>query len=290
MPAIDAHVHLIDLNRSPGDYSWAQGMPAVWKEFLISQLRQELQETDINGIVLVQARQTLEETDWLLGIARQNPDMVRGVVAWFDLKSPTVERDIEARVGPQLVGARHILQAEHSEYMAHPDFDRGLDVLADHTLAYDILVTQDQLFAAVGMVKAHPHLTFVLDHLGKPSLRNHANGSGPRETQYNYWREAIQALADCGNVYCKVSAGALEADPHGWQADEIMRYIAFACTTFGNSRIVFGTNAPVVRDAYTENASWQWYDLVKRHLFDAPARLEAMMHHNAVAAYRLNHR
>ena len=119
----------------------------------------------------MQARQTLEETRWLLALADRHP-FIAGVVGWVDLQSPDVEAELE-RVSrhPKLVGIRHIVQSEPDGFLLRPAFRRGIACLEQFGLAYDILVYARQLPVAVEFARAFPRQRFVLDHLAKPDIR-----------------------------------------------------------------------------------------------------------------------
>ena len=115
--------------------------------------------------IAVQARQTLEETRWLLELADAHP-FIAGVVGWVDLQAADRRAQLEAFARhPRLVGVRHIVQAEADGFLARPAFRRGVARLERYGLAYDILVYARQLPAAVDFARGVPEQRFVLDHL-----------------------------------------------------------------------------------------------------------------------------
>ena len=90
---IDAHHHFWKYD--PIEYDWIdEGMSAIRRDFLPEHLAAEIKDAGIDGVVSVQARQTVAETAALLEFAREN-DFIKGVVGWVPLISPGVEKDLE---------------------------------------------------------------------------------------------------------------------------------------------------------------------------------------------------
>ena len=87
---IDAHQHFWQYN--PAEHTWmTDAMVALKKDFLPTNLQPLLKEIGFDGCVAVQARQSIEETDWLLQLAAKN-QFIRGVIGWVDLRSPDIHR------------------------------------------------------------------------------------------------------------------------------------------------------------------------------------------------------
>ena len=139
------------------------------------------------GCVAVQARQTIEETRWLLELAASSP-FILGVVGWVDLQSPDVRSQLQAFArNPKLVGVRHVVQGEPDErFLLRPEFLRGISVLEEFNLAYDILIYPKHLSVAAEFVRQFPRQRFVLDHLAKPPIK-----SGSLQP----WERGIRELA-----------------------------------------------------------------------------------------------
>src|SRR5205823_5419563 len=137
---IDAHQHFWRYDR--GEYGWIDDSMAVLRrDFLPADLKPELDRSGFQGCVAVQARQTLEETRWLLELAERAP-FLRGVVGWVDLRSPRLRFELKSFAGnSKLVGVRHVVQSEPDErFLLQPDFLRGIAMLEEFDLAYDILI------------------------------------------------------------------------------------------------------------------------------------------------------
>src|SRR6476660_9144583 len=225
---IDAHLHFWRYNASK--YSWIDdSMAALRRDFLPEDAAGEMRAAGIDACVVVQTRQTLEETRWLLALARQHP-FIAGVVGWIDLRAADLDAHLEAlTTHPKLVGIRHIVQAERDDFLLGDTFRRGVARLARHGLAYDILVYARQLRAAIDFAGALPDQRLVLDHLGKPDIRTGA---------FDGWRRDLDRLAALPNVCAKLSGLVTEADWRHWTVEDLHRYINAALDSFGPERLM----------------------------------------------------
>ena len=233
---IDAHQHF--WKYSQADYPWIiAGMERLAQDYLPSELVQTSQPYNIPGSVAVQARQTKEETQWLLECADEYPS-IRGVVGWVDLSSPSVGDDLSHfSQHKKFVGVRHVVQDEPDpRFLLGPEFLRGLRQLADFELTYDLLIFPHQLPAAVELVRLLPEQHFVLDHMAKPPIKNR---------EINDWKQGFSELADHENVMCKVSGLVTEADWKVWRQRDFTPYLETAIDTFGPDRLMFGSDWPV---------------------------------------------
>lgn len=233
---IDTHQHF--WRYDPQEYDWiGPGMEALQRDFMPEDLAPLQQESGIQGTIAVQARQTLEETRWLLDLADEHP-FIRGVVGWVDLQSPDLDTQLERLAShSRLCGVRHVVQSEpDDEFMLRADFCRGIQMLADFDLTYDILIYPRHLPAANELVSRFPRQRFVLDHIAKPPIK--AGTLSP-------WREGIWRLAEYPNVYCKVSGMVTEADWTAWTADDLKPYMDVVFAAFGTQRLMLGSDWPV---------------------------------------------
>jgi L-fuconolactonase len=232
---IDTHQHFWTYNSA--EYGWIDdSMAALRRDFLPPDAERNMTAACVDASVAVQARQTLEETRWLLELADRHR-FIAGVVGWVDLQAPGLDADLERLTRhPRLVGLRHIVQGEPDGFLERPAFLRGVACLDRYGLTYDILVYARQLPAAVTFARAFPRQRFVLDHLGKPDIR----GNGYRE-----WRRHFDRLAELPNVCCKLSGLVTEADWTAWTPAHLRPYIDAALESFGPSRLMIGSDWPV---------------------------------------------
>lgn len=233
---IDAHQHFWKYDAH--EYPWInESMRVLRRDFLPEDLVREQAKAGGNGSVAVQARQSIEETRWLLELADQHP-VIRGVVGWVDLRSAEVRDQLSRWAGhPKLVGVRHVVQDEPDvRFLMQTDFVRGIRQMRELDLAYDLLVYPKQLPAAIELVKELPEQRFVLDHMAKPLIR--AGVLGP-------WPDYIRELARHSNVYCKISGLVTEAAWQGWKQEDFRMFLDVVWEAFGEDRLMVGSDWPV---------------------------------------------
>ena len=233
---IDSHQHFWHYTEE--EYGWiSDEMSNLRQSFLPKDLAPLLGLLEFEGAIAVQARQSLEETEFLLKLAEQN-SIIKGVVGWLDLCSADVLSQLEKYAGnPYLKGIRHIVQDEpDDQFMLRTDFKRGIGLLKEFGLTYDLLVYPKQLPAAIELVKQFPDQPFVLDHIGKPDIKNGV---------MNPWKQDIQQLALFENVSCKISGMVTEADLLNWKTSDFKPYLDVVFEAFGTDRIMIGSDWPV---------------------------------------------
>ena len=273
---IDAHHHF--WRYSEAEYGWiGQDMEQLRRDFLATDLEPEIAAADVQGVLTVQARQTIEETNWLLSLAEQS-SFVRGVIGWAPIASPEFPSLLGSLVeNRKLKGLRHVLQDEPDEtYMLQPCFQRGISALKGTGLVYDILIYERQLPTALLLVDSHPEQIFVLDHLGKPKIRYR---------EFSPWRDGLQELGARPNVYCKLSGMATEADWTSWTTDDLRPYFDVALECFGADRLLAGSDWPVCTVATSYQRWWR----TVRELVSAlsPDEQNGILGRNAKSVYKL---
>lgn len=259
---LDAHQHF--WNYSPIEHNWmTEEMGSLKRNYLPSDIKPLLVEAGLDGTVAVQARQSLEETDWLLGLAEEY-DLIKGVVGWVDLQSPQVGQQLAKYANnPKFKGVRHVVHDEpDDQFMLRSEFLRGLGLLADLNLTYDLLLYPRHLPVAVEVVKQFPRQRFVLDHIAKPSIK--AGQLAP-------WEADIRALARSNNVLCKVSGMVTEAAWKQWTFENFKPYLDVIFDSFGTDRLMFGSDWPVctVSGTYSEVVG-----LIRQYLEKFPASIQ----------------
>jgi L-fuconolactonase len=281
---VDSHQHF--WRYTPEDYPWiAPGWHVLQQDFLPDDLRPLLAAHQLDGAIAVQAQQTIAETRWLLDLAADHPDVVKGVVGWVPLIESDVARALDELValktGAALKGIRHILQGEADDaYMLRDDFNRGVAQLRAYGLTYDILIFGRHLANAAAFADRHPDQVFVLDHIAKPEIR--ADGAAAFDRA---WAGGLRELARRPHVMCKLSGVVTEARDAEWTRGMIAPYLETALEAFGPERILFGTDWPVclLRCEYGT-----WVETVTSFISTlTPREQEAIMGGNAIRAYRL---
>jgi L-fuconolactonase len=276
---VDSHQHFWD--PALADYPWmTDAVAPIRRRYMPGDLRPRLAEAGVDYTLVVQARSDIQETRELLGLAADT-DFIAGVVGWVDLTSPdladTIDQLRELEGGGKLVGIRHQVHDESDErWLLRDDVLRGLRIVRDAGLAYDLLVRTRELPAALQVARTLDGLRFIIDHIAKPPIR-----SG----QSIEWAEALAPFEGLPNVSCKISGMVTEADWKGWRTDDLKPYVERVYGWFGEGRCLFGSDWPVCLLA----ASYQQVlDACRATLGPLPPRAQARVFgENAIAIYRL---
>ena len=273
---IDAHQHFWRYNAD--EFGWIDdSMSSLRRDFGPDDLKPELERAGFQGSIAVQARQSLEETRWLLELAEDSP-LILGVVGWVDLCSPDVRLQLQTFAGnPKLIGIRHLVQSEPDErFLLLPEFLRGISLLEEFDLAYDILIYPQHLPVAVEFVRHSPRQRFVLDHLAKPLIKS---------ASIHPWEAGIRELAKFPNVCSKLSGMVTEADWQNWRPEDLKPYLDIALDNFGPERLMIGSDWPVC----TVAASYkQTMSVVLDYLYKYPVNVQdAVLGGNAQRFWKL---
>ena len=275
---IDSHQHFWQY--SPSGHHWiTDDMKVLKRNFMPPDLKEQLDQHNWDGCVAVQASSSEQETSFLLDLAGQY-DFIRGVVGWVDLQDERLEERLAYYATyDKLVGIRHVVQDEpDAHFLLRPDFLRGVALLPQYNLTYDLLIYEHQLPVAHQFVSQLPQVRLVVDHIAKPSI---ARG------ELSPWRENIRALATHPNVYCKLSGMVTEADWQRWHPDDIIPYLDVVTEAFGPDRLMFGSDWPVCLLAASYSAVGE---IIHQYFADfSPSEKAGINGKNAVDFYQLSH-
>jgi L-fuconolactonase len=233
---IDSHQHF--WRYQAPSYPWiTERMRILQRDYLPAELEPLLRAGGFDGSIAVQACQSVEDTAFLLELARRHA-FIKGVVGWVDLCSDRLDEQL-ARFAPDpgLVGVRHIVHDEpDDDFILRADFRRGISRLREFDLTYDLLLFPRHIPRAVRLVEEFPEQPFILDHIAKPLIR---------DGQFSPWREDVRTLAAFPNVTCKLSGLVTEARWDAWRPEDIHPYLDAVVEAFGPSRLMIGSDWPV---------------------------------------------
>lgn len=241
MKIIDAHQHYWHYNQS--EYDWINdSMKILQQDFLPSHYKEEMKDNNIHGSVVVQARQSDQETKWLLDLADHN-EHILGIVGWIDLKSKNLEHQLKKyKTSTKLKGFRHVIHDELDiDFMLDPKFINGLRLLNEYNYTYDLLIKSEHLENTIKLIEQLPKMKLVIDHIAKPNIK---------KKEWDTWAIYLKKIANnYPHVYCKISGIVTEADWYSWKEEELIEYIKYVIDIFGPSRVMFGTDWPVCQVA-----------------------------------------
>ncbi|WP_284165634.1 amidohydrolase family protein [Frigidibacter sp. SD6-1] len=237
---IDAHQHF--WNPARGDYFWMpKDDPVLARPYAPADLAPILAADGIDGTVLVQAAATVDETEYMLGLADATA-FVKGVVGWVDFERPT-DRESLRRLSkhPKFKGIRPMIQdIPDDDWMLREEVQWGFRAVADLGLTFDALGFPRHLANFLIILKRHPDMRVVVDHCMKPQIRTHSAAS------FAHWADGLARIAGETGAYCKFSALITEAEP-GWTVEDLKPYVDHVIAVFGAERVMWGSDWPVCR-------------------------------------------
>ncbi|MFQ5972428.1 MAG: amidohydrolase family protein [Alphaproteobacteria bacterium] len=280
-PIVDTHLHIWDTRVL--DYPWLAEQPALNRPFLPRDYDIARGEVAVDKMVFlecdVEPTRYLDEADWVAAEARED-HRIEGMVAHAPLeKGAAVEPDLERlRDHAILRGVRRLIQQESDpEFCLRPDFIAAIKLLPKFDLSFDICIYHPQLASVVELVRRCPEVRFILDHVGKPNIKD-----GVLEP----WRAEIGELAAMPNVHCKVSGMVTEADHESWTRDDLRPYIDHVIECFGFDRVVYGGDWPVSTLATTYP---RWVETLEWAVSgSSEEELRKLFRDNAIRFYRLS--
>jgi L-fuconolactonase len=279
-PIVDAHVHLWDPTRFR--MTWLDGNDLLDKPHGLAEYREHTREIPIEGMVYLQVdvepAYGLLEAQWVADLLRDEPRL-QAIVAWAPLEYGARVRaylDALVAIDPHIKGVRRLVQSEPDpDFCLRPDFVRGNQILAEYGLSSDICINHTQLASTVKLVRQCPQTSFILDHIGKPNIKDHL---------LDPWRAQMGELAALPNVICKVSGLVTEADHATWTTDDLAPYVAHVLDVFGEDRVAFGGDWPVALQASSYRRWVETLDELTMGL--APEAKRKLWVENAKAFYR----
>ncbi len=244
VPIVDSHVHLWDPERFR--MSWLDGNDLLNQRYGLDEYRQHTAGLPIAGMVYLQTEveppYALLEAQWVAALAKEEPRL-QGIVAWAPLEDGDRARsflDALCPISPLVKGIRRIYQDEPMEFSTRSDFIRGVQLLPDYGLSFDLCIHHRHLENTIALVRQCPRTSFILDHIAKPDIAGHL---------LDPWREQMLTLASFPNVQCKISGVVTEAEHRAWTIDDVRPFVEHALKVFGEDRVVFGGDWPVLLQA-----------------------------------------
>lgn len=249
-PIVDTHLHVWDTGRLR--YPWLDNIPLLNKPYVLDDYNRACGPVHVEKMVFLQCEcdfsQFMDEAEWVTELAHQD-SRLQGIVPWAPLeKGDAAKADLEKLAANPLVkGVRRIIQFEPDiEFCLQPDFVKGVQSLTAFGLHFEICISHIQMANTIKLVQQCPNVRFILDHIGKPDIKN---------AVLDPWRQEIKTLAQMPNVWCKISGLVTEADHQNWKKEDLKPYIDHVIESFGFDRVMYGGDWPVAFQA-TEYPRW----------------------------------
>lgn len=281
LPIVDAHVHL--WNPEQFKMPWLANIPPLHRPYGLQDYQEQTQDLPIIGMVYVEVgvepQEALLEARYAAYLAQMEPRLQAIVAAAPIERGAAVREHLEAllAISPIIKGVRRNIQDEtEPDFCLQPDFVAGVHLLAEYNLSFDLCIKHWQLPGVIELVRHCPNTTFMLDHLGKPDIK---------QQQLDSWQANLRKLAELPNVACKISGMVTEADIEHWQPNDLEPFINVALETFGEARVMFGGDWPVVLLASTYR---RWYETLEALTANLPPHVRRKLWaENAQHYYRL---
>lgn len=233
-PIIDTHLHLSDPARI--SYPWIKSAPVLNRPFTIDDYREACGDVEVEAMIFMEVDPYVddrqEEIDFVCEVAETEPRL-KGMVAQAPLEQGAAIRpELENLANnPLIKGVRRLLQDEDVDFCLGTSFIEGVRQLPDFGIPFDICIYHRHLANVVKMVQQCPDVQFILDHIGKPGIKD-----GLLEP----WKSDLKDLAALPNVMCKISGMTTEADMENWTRDDLRPYFDHVIECFGFDRVVYG--------------------------------------------------
>ena len=280
-PIIDAHVHLWDIKKLR--YPWLDDIPLLNRNYLLPDYNAACGPLQVEKIIFMQCEcdpaQYRDEVRWVTELAQTEDPRIAGIVSWAPLEKgeaarPQVE---DLARNKRVKGIRRIIQFESDlDFCLRPDFIRGVRMLPDYDLAFDICIAWQHNPNTLRFIEKCPDVRFILDHIGKPDIRRH---------MLDPWRSEIKAMAEFPNVFCKVSSLATEADHQHWTVEDLKPYAYQIFECFGFDRTVYAGDWPVSTQAASLQVCAATIELLAGGCQEAD--LKKLFHDNAEKFYKV---
>jgi len=278
-PIVDTHVPLWDPDRLR--YPWLRDVSAIRKPYLLDDLRAATGAVNVESFVFVECDvhpdERVAEVEWVTSLANDEP-RIRGIVASAPLENGEGARPVLETLSENglVKGIRRLIQAESIGFCLQPDFIKGVQMLAEYDLSFDICIVHQQLANVIEFVKQCPNNRFILDHIGKPDIKNEV---------WMPWKREIETISEIPNVYCKVSGVATSADFETWKPADLKPYIDHVIECFGFDRVVYGGDWPVSTQAIDYP---QWVETLEWAVDGSSEdEMRKLFRENAIRFYRL---
>ena len=279
-PLIDTHVHLWDPEVI--DYAWHADCPQLSGRHVFDQFDQVRGPISVEKIVFIECTsgftQALDEVSWVTSLA-ENDSRLGAIVAAAPTELGEGVRDILRPISqnPLVRGVRRNIQGETDlEFCLRDEFVRGVSLLAEYDLHFEICMAHPQMPHVIRLVERCPQVRFILDHIGKPGIR---------DGLFEPWGQQMKELARLPNVWCKISGVVTEADYEHWKQEDVQPYVHHALECFGFDRVMYGSDWPV---ATLATGYQRWVETLDALLSGvSDGERQRLYRDNADAFYRL---
>lgn len=276
---VDTHTHFYDPSRPEG-VPWPPKNSSLYRTVLPKDFVALKKYQPVNATVVVEASKLVEDNQWILDVAKDNPVII-GFVGRLTPGDPQFRQQLKRFAKNPIYKGIRVNHNLVEPGLSQPRFIDDLKFMADKGLQVDLNGGPVTLDAARKVAQQVPDLRIVVDHIGNVVIKG--DEIDPE------WRRYMEALADQKQVFIKVSAlveGASRHRPNNVPAD-VNYYrptLDVIWNQIGVDRMIFGSNWPVSERAAD-------YVTLQKILVDylqdkGQAALDKVFWQNSKVAYR----
>lgn len=238
MRVFDTHQHLIYPELF--NYPWIDSAPALQKSFTLEQYQALTKDFRIERSLFVEVDthedESAKEAAHFCGLADDPASRIEGVIAAARPEHAQFEMYLDRISHRSLKGIRRVLYTQPTAMIEQLQFKENIKLLGKRSLTFDLCISEQQYSACYDLITHCPDTIFVLDHCGRPQMAEHT---------FVAWRSSLQRLAECPNVYCKLSGIIEQLNPQDDALSKLAPYFDICLELFGVNRVLWGSDWPV---------------------------------------------
>ena len=243
-PIVDTHTHFYDPTRPQG-VPWPSKDDALLYRPVLPQEFQSLTKPfGVTGTVIVEASSWVEDNQWLLDLATNDP-FVLGVVGNLSPGTDSYGKHLARFAKNPVYRGIRVNADVVNKGLDRPEFLADLKKLIDADLELDVNGGPEMLQVVDRLADRLPDLRIVINHLSNVKI----DGKEPPAT----WQAGLKACATHPKVFLKVSAliESARTDQRPAPSDTSFYHpiLHAAWKTFGEDRLIYGSNWPVSDNA-----------------------------------------
>lgn len=278
MKVFDTHQHLI--YPEIFDYPWIDSAPPLQRSFTIEQYQSLIKNFPITGSLFIEVdpheKQLGKEAAHFCQLAESPDNKLKGVIASARPEHPHFESYLDSISHSSLKGIRRVLYTQAVDLPSQALFKENVKLLGARKLTFDLCVSEAQYPACYELITHCPETIFILDHCGRPQMADH---------DFNEWKSNLQRLADCPNLYCKLSGIIEQISPADNALEKLSPYFDACLELFGADRILWGSDWPVCDLGGGLN---NWLECTKQYAAKlSTEQRDAWLYGNAAKLYQI---
>jgi L-fuconolactonase len=240
LTVIDAHTHFYDPMRPKGVPWPPRNDKLFYRPVLPKDYRAPAVPKPISGTVVVEASPWVEDNQWVLDLAANDPFIV-GLVGNLPVGTKQFAGHLKRFAANKLFRGLRLRDRKLEGALDDPVFVSDLKLLADYDLSLDLVGGTEILLFADLLAKELHSLPVIIDHLAGVVV----DGKAPTAK----WVLQMRALVQRPNVYFKVSGlveGTSRSDGTALRDVEFYRPVLDVMREmFGPERLIYASNWPV---------------------------------------------